>query len=52
MAFADTDLAVKRWQVTNSMKTQIINSLLEITEIKNYNTETEELNQSTTERNH
>lgn len=52
MAFADTDLAVKRWQVINSMKTQVINSLLEITEIKNYNTETKELNQSTTERNH
>ena len=52
MAFAGTDLAVKRWQVTSSIKTQVINSLLEIAEIKNYNTETKELNQSTIERNH
>ena len=44
MAFADINSAVNRWQVTSSMKTQIIKSLLEMIEIKNYNAETKELN--------
>ena len=39
MEFADNNLAVSRWQVNCSTKTQIINSLLEMTEIKNFNTE-------------
>lgn len=50
MEFADINLAVSRWQVTSSMKTQIINSVLEITEIKNYKTETKEFNQTRIER--
>ena len=50
MEFADINSAVNRWQVTNSMKTQIINSVLEITEIKNYKTETKEFNQTRIER--
>ena len=44
MAFTDLNSAVSRWQVTSSMKTQIIKSLLEMIEIKNYNAETKELN--------
>ena len=50
MEFADINSAVNRWQVTSSMKTQIINSVLEITEIKNYKTETKEFNQTRIER--
>ena len=50
MEFADINSAVNRWQVTTSMKTQIINSVLEITEIKNYKTETKEFNQTRIER--
>ena len=39
IAFPTIILAVNRWQVTNSMKTQIIRRLLEMAELKNYNTE-------------
>ena len=52
MAFADINSAVNIWQVTGSMKTQIIKSLLEMTEIKNYNAETKELNHPRIERDH
>ena len=52
MAFANINSAVNRWQVTSSMKTQIIKSLLKITEIKNYNAETKELNHPRIERDH
>ena len=52
MAFADINSAVNRWQVTSSMKTQIIKSLLEMTELKNYNAETKELNHPRIERDH
>ena len=33
MAFADINSAVNRWQVTSSMKTQVIKSLLEMAEL-------------------
>ena len=52
MAFADINSVVNRRQVTSSMKTQIIKSLLEMTELKNYNAETEELNHPRIERDH
>ena len=52
MAFARINSAVNRWQVTSNMKTQIIKSLFEITEIKNYNAETKSLNHPRTERDH
>ena len=52
MAFANINSAVNRWQVTSSMKTQIIKSLLKITEIKNYNAERKELNHPRIERDH
>ena len=52
MAFADINSALNRWQVTSSMKTQIIKSLLEMTEIKNYNAETKESNHPRIERDH
>ena len=52
MAFANINSAVNRWQVTSSMKTQIIKSLLKITKIKNYNAETKELNHPRIERDH
>ena len=52
MAFANINSDVNRWQVTSSMKTQIIKSLLKITEIKNYNAETKELNHPRIERDH
>ena len=52
MAFANINSAVNRWQVNSSMKTQIIKSLLKITEIKNYNAETKELNHPRIERDH
>ena len=44
VAFADINSAVNKWQVTSSMKTRVITNLLEMTEIKNYNAETKELN--------
>ena len=52
MAFADINSAVNIWQVTGSMKTQIIKSLPEMTDIKNYNGETKELNHPRIERDH
>ena len=52
MAFAYINSAVNRWQVTSSMKTQIIKSRLEITEIKNYNAETKEINHPRIEKDH
>ena len=52
MAFADINSAVNRWQVTRSMKTQIIKNFLKMTEIKNYNTETKKLNHPRLERDH
>ena len=52
MAFGDINSAVNRWQVTSSMKTQIIKRLLKMTEIKNYNAETKELNYPRIERDH
>ena len=50
MAFADINSTINIWQVTSSMKTQIIKRLLEMTEIKNYNVETKELNRPRIER--
>ena len=44
VVFADINSAVNKWQVTSSMKTRVIKNLLEMTEIKNYNAETKELN--------
>ena len=52
MAFTDINSAVSRWQVSSSMKTKIIKSLLEMTEIKNYNAETKELNHPRIKRDH
>ena len=52
MAFADINSAVNRWQVTSSMKAQIIKSLLEMTVLKNYNAETKEVNHPRIERDH
>ena len=52
MAFANINSAVNRWQVTSSMKTQIIKSRLEMTEIKNYNAETKEINHPRIEKDH
>ena len=52
LAFADINSVVNRWQVIISMKTQIIKSLLEMKEIKNYNAETKELNHPRIERDH
>ena len=51
MAFADINSVVNRWQVTSSMKTQV-KSLHEITEIKNSNAETKELNHPRIDRDH
>ena len=52
MAFACVNSAVSRWQVTSSMKTQIIKSRLETTEIKNYNAEMKEINHPRIEKDH
>ena len=52
MVFADINSAVNRWQVTSTMEPQIIKSLLEMTEIKNYNAETKELNHPRIERDY
>ena len=52
MAFAYINSAVNRWQVTSSMKTQIIKSRLEMTKIKNYNAETKEINRPRIEKDH
>ena len=52
MAFPYINAAVNRWQVTSSMKTQIIKSRLEMTEIKNYNAETKEINHRRIEKDH
>ena len=48
MAFAYINSAVNRWQVTSSMKTQIIKSR----EIKNYNAEMKEINHPRIEKDH
>ena len=52
MAFADINSPVNRWQVTSSIKTQTIRSLLEMAEIKNYNAETKELNHARIKKDH
>ena len=52
MVFADINSAVNRWQVTSTIEPQMIKSLLEMTEIKNYNAETKELNHPRIERDY
>ena len=42
MHFADVATAVNRWIITASMKTQLINTVLEKVDIKNINSENKE----------
>ena len=50
VAFADISTAVNRWIVTGSMRSQIVNSLLEVTDLKSYNSDNKELNKPRMER--
>ena len=50
MAYADVSSAVNRWMVTGCMRTQIVNSLLESTDLKKYNADNKELNKPRMER--
>ena len=43
IAFSDASTAVNKWAVTGSMKSQIANSLLEIADIKGYDSGNKEL---------
>ena len=52
MAFADINSAVNRWQITSSMKTQIIIKASWDSRINNYNAETKELNHPRIEWDH
>ena len=44
VSFADVPTAVNRWIVTGSMRSQIVNSLLEVADLKSYNSDNKELN--------
>ena len=44
--FADISTAVNRWIVTGSMRSQITNRLLEMADLKGFNSDSKELNQS------
>lgn len=50
VAFADISTAVNRWIVTGSMRSQIVNSLLEVADLKSYNSDNKELNKPRMER--
>ena len=50
MNFADVSTAVNRWIVTASMKTQLINSVLDKVDMKNINSENKETRNSCIER--
>ena len=50
MAYADVSSAVNRWMVTGCMRTQIVNSLPESADLKNYNADNKELNKPRMER--
>ena len=50
MNFADVSVAVNRWIVTASMKTQLINAVLEKVDMKNINSKNKETRNSRIER--
>ena len=50
VSFADVPTAVNRWIVTGSMRSQIVNSLLEVADLKSYNSDNKELNKPRIER--
>ena len=50
VSFADVSTAVNRWIVTGSMRSQIINNLLEVADLKSYNSDNKELNKPRMER--
>ena len=50
MNFADVSVAVNRWIVTASMKTQLINAVLEKVDMKNIYSENKETRNSRIER--
>ena len=49
VSFADVSIAVNRWIITGSMRSQIVNSLLELADLKSYNSD-KELNKPRMER--
>ena len=51
MNFVDISTAVNRWIVTASMKTQLINAILEKVDMKNINSENKETRNSHIKRN-
>ena len=50
MNFADVSVAVNRWIVTASMKTQLINAVLEKVDMKNINSKNKETRNSRIKR--